>query len=113
MPEKRTKIRMRRSRVADGECLQRREVEFGFEFVFAVFEDEDEDLWGFGVKEEEGGMVKKKRRRTRWCMLRRDCKWELSFSTLGFGLALSTYLGSFDYIFFFFFTNLKYTLKLY
>ena len=82
MPEKRTKIRMRRSRVADGECLQRREVEFGLEFVFAVFEDED--LWGFGVKEEEEGMVK---RRRRWCMLTRDYKWELSFSTrlwLGF-----------------------------
>lgn len=110
MPEKRTKIRMRRSRVADGECLQRREVEFGLEFVFAVFEDED--LWGFGVKEEEGGMVKKKRRRRRWCMLRRDCKWELSFSTQGFGLALSTYLGSLDNIIFFL-TDLKYTLKLY
>lgn len=73
MPEKRTRIRMRRSRVADGECLQRRELEFGLEFVFPVFEEEaDEDLKVFGVEEEEGGMVKKKKR---LCML----TWNLGF----------------------------------
>ena len=72
MPEKRTRIRMRRSRVADGECLQGMELGFGLELVFPVFEEDEEaaeDLRGFGVKEEEGGMVKKKKR---WCMLTRD-----------------------------------------
>ena len=37
VPEKRTRMRMRRSRVADGECLQRR-VQLGFELGLG-FED--------------------------------------------------------------------------
>jgi len=74
VPEKRTRIRMRRSRVADGECLQGRVLGFGLELVFPVFEEDEEaaeDLRGFGVKEEEGGMVKKKKKK-RLCMLTRD-----------------------------------------
>jgi hypothetical protein len=65
---------MRRSRVADGECLQGRVLGFGLELVFPVFEEDEEaaeDLRGFGVKEEEGGMVKKKKKK-RLCMLTRD-----------------------------------------
>jgi len=95
VPEKRTRIRMRRSRVADGECLQGRVLGFGLELVFPVFEEDEEaaeDLRGFGVKEEEGGMVMKKKKR--WCMLTRDLGFLGHTSTpLCFGVFFSSTLN--------------------
>lgn len=56
MPEKRTKIRIKRSRVADGECLQRRGVE-----------EDDDDVAEVAAE----GMAVLVVARRWWCMLRR------------------------------------------
>lgn len=68
IPEKSTRIRIRMSRVADGECLQGMEEEEEIELGLGFDEEEEENLWGF--EEEEGeGMAKRS-----WCMLKRKMR---------------------------------------